>query len=187
MWRISPTTSWSCRTGAGHEVVGRGSAGVLRRLEGQRDPGESRPEAVVQIASKPAALLLASGHDLSTRDLELRRERDRVERERELRAQDLDERDIVGRIWLARRPGADDDAPERPAAVAELPLECRLRGRAADLDRSEAQPAFRLEQHARGAERFCRRVDSASTDFPATAGSFGPKYRGGDFDGLVLN
>ncbi len=29
------------------------------------------------------------------------------------------------------------------------------------------------------------RVDSTSTDFPATAGSFGPAYRGGDFDGFV--
>jgi uncharacterized repeat protein (TIGR01451 family) len=30
------------------------------------------------------------------------------------------------------------------------------------------------------------RVDSSSTDFPATAGSFGQAYRGGDFDGFVL-
>jgi uncharacterized repeat protein (TIGR01451 family) len=30
------------------------------------------------------------------------------------------------------------------------------------------------------------RVDSTSTDFPTTAGSFGPAYRGGDFDGFVL-
>jgi uncharacterized repeat protein (TIGR01451 family) len=30
------------------------------------------------------------------------------------------------------------------------------------------------------------RVDSTSTDFPTTAGSFGPSYRGGDFDGFVL-
>ncbi|HYW71090.1 MAG TPA: SBBP repeat-containing protein, partial [Pyrinomonadaceae bacterium] len=30
------------------------------------------------------------------------------------------------------------------------------------------------------------RVDSTSTDFPATVGSFGPAYRGGDFDGIVL-
>jgi|GEM_PF-260838 len=29
------------------------------------------------------------------------------------------------------------------------------------------------------------RVDSTSMDFPATAGSFGPAYRGGDFDGFV--
>lgn len=29
------------------------------------------------------------------------------------------------------------------------------------------------------------RVDSTSTDFPTTAGSFGPNYRGGDFDGFV--
>jgi uncharacterized repeat protein (TIGR01451 family) len=29
------------------------------------------------------------------------------------------------------------------------------------------------------------RVDSTSTDFPTTAGSFGPAYRGGDFDGFV--
>jgi uncharacterized repeat protein (TIGR01451 family) len=29
------------------------------------------------------------------------------------------------------------------------------------------------------------RVDSTSTDFPTTAGSFGPSYRGGDFDGYV--
>jgi uncharacterized repeat protein (TIGR01451 family) len=30
------------------------------------------------------------------------------------------------------------------------------------------------------------RVDSTSTDFPTTAGSVGPAYRGGDFDGFVL-
>ncbi|HEX3083747.1 MAG TPA: PQQ-dependent sugar dehydrogenase, partial [Pyrinomonadaceae bacterium] len=30
------------------------------------------------------------------------------------------------------------------------------------------------------------RVDSTSTDFPTTAGSFAPNYRGGDFDGFVL-
>ncbi|HSQ23176.1 MAG TPA: PQQ-dependent sugar dehydrogenase, partial [Pyrinomonadaceae bacterium] len=30
------------------------------------------------------------------------------------------------------------------------------------------------------------RVDSTSTDFPATAGSFAPAYRGGDFDGVVF-
>jgi aldose sugar dehydrogenase len=29
------------------------------------------------------------------------------------------------------------------------------------------------------------RVDSTSTDFPTTVGSFGPGYRGGDFDGFV--
>lgn len=30
------------------------------------------------------------------------------------------------------------------------------------------------------------RVDSTSTDFPSTPGSFGPAYRGGDFDGVVF-
>jgi hypothetical protein len=30
------------------------------------------------------------------------------------------------------------------------------------------------------------RVDSTSNDFPATPGSFGPAYRGGDFDGVVF-
>ena len=30
------------------------------------------------------------------------------------------------------------------------------------------------------------RVDSTSTNFPGTAGSFSPTYRGGDFDGVVL-
>ena len=30
------------------------------------------------------------------------------------------------------------------------------------------------------------RVDSSSANFPATVGSFGPAYRGGDFDGFVL-
>lgn len=30
------------------------------------------------------------------------------------------------------------------------------------------------------------RVDSTSTDFPSTAGSFAPAYRGGDFDGVVF-
>jgi glucose/arabinose dehydrogenase len=30
------------------------------------------------------------------------------------------------------------------------------------------------------------RVDSSSTNFPATTGSFGPSYRGGDFDGVVF-
>ncbi len=30
------------------------------------------------------------------------------------------------------------------------------------------------------------RVDSTSTDFPSTPGSFAPAYRGGDFDGVVL-
>ena len=30
------------------------------------------------------------------------------------------------------------------------------------------------------------RVDSTSANFPATVGSFGPAYRGGDFDGFVL-
>src|SRR2546421_7047849 len=30
------------------------------------------------------------------------------------------------------------------------------------------------------------RVDSTSTNFPATVGSFGPAYRGGDFDGIVF-
>jgi len=30
------------------------------------------------------------------------------------------------------------------------------------------------------------RVDSSSTNFPTTAGSFGPVYRGGDFDGIVF-
>ena len=67
----------------------------------------------------------------------------------------------AGRVRLARRAGAEHDAPERPAAVPELALERRLRRRAADADRGEAEPGVGLEQHARGAERLRRRAGEA--------------------------
>ena len=35
----------------------------LRRVQAERDTGERRAEAVVQVAAQPAALLLARGHE----------------------------------------------------------------------------------------------------------------------------
>ena len=51
------------RAGAGDEVGGSRSAGVLRSLEGERDARQRGPEPVVQIAPEATALLLVCGHD----------------------------------------------------------------------------------------------------------------------------
>nr|HNH51196.1 hypothetical protein [Nitrosomonas sp.] len=61
-----------------------------------RDAGEGRPEAVVQVAADPAALLLDRGDDLPAGGLDGRGER--------LRPQDLAQqrRDEVAMLYLKR-------------------------------------------------------------------------------------
>ena len=95
-----------------HELVAAWAAGVVGRLERERDAGQRGAEAVVQLATQPAALLLAGGDDGLARVLDLRRHPQRVEHERELAHEDVGERDVRRAVALTRRPRADDEPPQ---------------------------------------------------------------------------
>ena len=102
------------------------AAGVLRGLQGQRDPGQRRAQAVVQLAAQAPALLLPGGDDRLARVLDLGRHPQRVEHEGELAHQHFGEREVGGPVVLAGRPRADDEPPQRQPAEADGALDPRL-------------------------------------------------------------
>ena len=67
---------------------------VADGLECEREPGQRRPEAVVQVATDPPPLLLAQLDDALPRRLELLREPDRVHRGGDLRCE-VDDQAVV--------------------------------------------------------------------------------------------
>ena len=62
MSRTASSTCVSMPVSSARAASGSVRASWLRRVQPERDPGERRAEAVVQVAAQPAALLLARGH-----------------------------------------------------------------------------------------------------------------------------
>ena len=119
--------------------VGRaGSPVAIRsvgRLQLQHHRRERRPEAVVQVAAQPAALLLARRHEPLARALQVGGELHRVRRDAGLAREPAEQQAVRGRELVALRPARSRARPRaprrRPAAATAAPLSaCPARRRA---------------------------------------------------------
>ena len=130
---------------------------MLDRVEREREAGERRPEAVVEVAADPATLLLAQLDQAAACSLELLREADGVRRRRDLGCE-IGDQAAVGLTQLFARPSARAGARRRPCPGARAGIEAALRRRCRNAAATSSLPA-RDERDVLEPQRLADRLD----------------------------